>query len=345
MQDKKYHDGGHLNPQNRRGNRNHNLENMGEHRKEHAGKHSHTQGNQRPDSGKADEWPSPMGKKSTQNYDWGNQRNVQSRENDRDGGKHKHGRDSKEVHVFKHRQNPDHQRQQRHYESSFATERSSANERSTAQARNSTEDEENSTMENQSGIHSRESDRDSMPTNEEGWTEVPVHASKHKSKPGVQRQYGGNGEEMPSHRDNKKGWNEHEYQSGIHNRESDRKSKSAHDREWKEVHASKHKSKPGIQRQYGGNGDERTPRRDRNNRWKDNEKDHAYKGGEKKHRTYPDESHKYEYFWRNQSVYSQWYLSDFEVDGIKFNCAEKYMMYHKAGTTFFLLFLGSLELF
>ena len=191
-----------------------------------------------------------------------------------------------------------------------------------------------------------------MATNEEGWTEVPVHASVHKSKPGIQRQYGGNREERPFHRDNKKGWNEHEYQSGIHNRESDRESKSAHDREWKEVHASKHKSKPGIQRQYGGNGDERPPCRDRKNRWKENEKDHAYQGeknsekenkewshgerkknsgGEKKHHTYPDESHKYEYFWRNHSVYSQWYLSDFEVDGIKFNCAEKYMMYYKAG--------------
>nr|XP_022314271.1 repetin-like [Crassostrea virginica] len=354
MEDKKYHDGGHLNPQDRRGHRNYKPENRGEQRKENTGKHSHTPRDQRLNSGKTDEWPSPMGKKSTQNYDWGNQRNDQSRENDRDGGKPKHGRDWKEVHASKHRQNPDHQRQQGHYESSFATERSSANEmssaneRSTAQARNSTEDEENSTMDNQSGVHCRESDRDSMPTNEGGWT---VHASKHKSKPGVQRQYGGNGEGMPSHRDNKKGWNEHENQSGIHNRESDRESKSTHDGEWKEVHASKHKSKPGIQRQYGGNGDERPPRRDRKNRWKENEKDHAYQGeknsekenkewsrrernknsgGEKKHHTYPDESHKYEYFWRNHSVYSQWYLSDFEVDGIKFNCTEKYMMYHKA---------------
>ena len=49
----------------------------------------------------------------------------------------------------------------------------------------------------------------------------------------------------------------------------------------------------------------------------------------------PDESHKYEYFLRNHSVYSQWYLSDFEVDGIKFNCTEKYMMYHKAGKYIF----------
>ena len=281
MQDKKYHDGGHLNPQNRRGNRNHNLENMGEHRKEHAGKHSHTQGNQRPDSGKADEWPSHLGKGSTENYPWGNQRNFQNRESNRESGKPGHWRDSREVHASKHRQNPDHQRQHGHYE------RSSADERSTAQARNSTEYEENSTMENQSDVHGRESDRDSKPVNE-GWTEVPVHASKHKAK-------------------------------------------------------------PGIQRQYGGNGDERAPRRDRKNRWKENEKDHDYQGeknnekesnewsrgkknknsgGERRH--LPNEKHKYEYFWRNHSVFSQWYLSDFEVDGIKFNCTEKYMMYHKA---------------
>ncbi|XP_052102484.1 protein starmaker-like isoform X2 [Mytilus californianus] len=38
----------------------------------------------------------------------------------------------------------------------------------------------------------------------------------------------------------------------------------------------------------------------------------------------------YEFFWRSHSPYSQWYESDFTVDGIKFNCAEQYMMYSKA---------------
>ncbi|CAC5419604.1 unnamed protein product [Mytilus coruscus] len=38
----------------------------------------------------------------------------------------------------------------------------------------------------------------------------------------------------------------------------------------------------------------------------------------------------YEFFWRSHSPYSQWYKSDFTVDGIKFNCAEQYMMYSKA---------------
>ncbi|VDI02761.1 uncharacterized protein MGAL_10B004852 [Mytilus galloprovincialis] len=38
----------------------------------------------------------------------------------------------------------------------------------------------------------------------------------------------------------------------------------------------------------------------------------------------------YEFFWRSHSPYSQWYPSDFTVDGIKFNCAEQFMMYSKA---------------
>lgn len=42
----------------------------------------------------------------------------------------------------------------------------------------------------------------------------------------------------------------------------------------------------------------------------------------------------YEFFWRSQSPYSQWYPSEFTVDGIKFNCAEQYMMYSKAGENY-----------
>lgn len=36
------------------------------------------------------------------------------------------------------------------------------------------------------------------------------------------------------------------------------------------------------------------------------------------------------FFWKSHNPFSQWYLCDFEVDGIKFNCAEQYMMYWKA---------------
>jgi ribA/ribD-fused uncharacterized protein len=34
------------------------------------------------------------------------------------------------------------------------------------------------------------------------------------------------------------------------------------------------------------------------------------------------------YFW--SGIYSQWYKSDFEIDGVKFTSAEQYMMYKKA---------------
>lgn len=38
----------------------------------------------------------------------------------------------------------------------------------------------------------------------------------------------------------------------------------------------------------------------------------------------------YTYFWRSTSVFSQWYKTRFEVDGIKYMCAEQYMMQQKA---------------
>lgn len=38
----------------------------------------------------------------------------------------------------------------------------------------------------------------------------------------------------------------------------------------------------------------------------------------------------YVFFWGG--VFSNWYISDFVVDGITFNCAEQYMMYQKALT-------------
>lgn len=39
---------------------------------------------------------------------------------------------------------------------------------------------------------------------------------------------------------------------------------------------------------------------------------------------------KFIYFWSNKSPFSNWYKADFEINGIKFNCTEQYMMYHKA---------------
>lgn len=37
---------------------------------------------------------------------------------------------------------------------------------------------------------------------------------------------------------------------------------------------------------------------------------------------------KYVFFWNG--IYSQWYLRDMVVDGIKYNCCEQYMMHQKA---------------
>lgn len=45
---------------------------------------------------------------------------------------------------------------------------------------------------------------------------------------------------------------------------------------------------------------------------------------------------KYVFFWNG--IYSQWYPSNFEVDGYKYNTAEKYMMHQKA------LFFGDEEI-
>nr|XP_022314281.1 riboflavin biosynthesis protein PYRR, chloroplastic-like [Crassostrea virginica] len=44
----------------------------------------------------------------------------------------------------------------------------------------------------------------------------------------------------------------------------------------------------------------------------------------------PDDRDKYEYFWKARSPFSQWHPSKFVVDGKTYNCAEQYMMYHKA---------------
>lgn len=39
---------------------------------------------------------------------------------------------------------------------------------------------------------------------------------------------------------------------------------------------------------------------------------------------------KFSFFWKSESVFSQWYLVNFTVDDITFNCAEQFMMYQKA---------------
>lgn len=37
---------------------------------------------------------------------------------------------------------------------------------------------------------------------------------------------------------------------------------------------------------------------------------------------------KYKFFWGG--IFSNWFISEFNVDGIEYNCAEQYMMYQKA---------------
>ncbi len=39
---------------------------------------------------------------------------------------------------------------------------------------------------------------------------------------------------------------------------------------------------------------------------------------------------KFTFFWRSESPFSNWYPAEFEIDGIRFNCSEQYMMYGKA---------------
>ncbi|KAK3107123.1 hypothetical protein FSP39_011692 [Pinctada imbricata] len=39
---------------------------------------------------------------------------------------------------------------------------------------------------------------------------------------------------------------------------------------------------------------------------------------------------KFEFFWSGNSVFSQWYRCNMVIDGIRYNCAEQYMMHQKA---------------
>lgn len=49
----------------------------------------------------------------------------------------------------------------------------------------------------------------------------------------------------------------------------------------------------------------------------------------------PNEKHLYEYFWKEHSVFSQWYSCKFTVEEITYSSAEQFMMYQKAGKIFF----------
>ena len=43
-----------------------------------------------------------------------------------------------------------------------------------------------------------------------------------------------------------------------------------------------------------------------------------------------DAQRRFTFFWRQQSPFSQWYPAEFVVEGVRFTCAEQYMMYGKA---------------
>lgn len=134
-------------------------------------------------------------------------------------------------------------------------------------------------------------------------------------------------------------------------------------------HPGKFKSgrpRPGVHRPYGQNGNERQfkdnidkerrrPQNDRveyNYQYSEDKNSAAhyrekpmeerrYRKGKKKwpwSKDLPDERDKYEYFWRKESVFSQWYSCEFEVDGITYNCTEQYMMHQKAGRSFLCLY-------
>lgn len=115
------------------------------------------------------------------------------------------------------------------------------------------------------------------------------------------------------------------------------------------------RQRPGLDRPYGGHERQSHDRKDRErrqhaqNHWveykPDQERysaaqherekpkgDRKHKNEEKKFRDsgLPDERHKYEYFWGNRFVFSQWYQCKFEIDGKIYNCAEQYMMHQKA---------------
>lgn len=115
------------------------------------------------------------------------------------------------------------------------------------------------------------------------------------------------------------------------------------------------RQRPGLDRPYGGHERQSHDRKDRErrqhaqNHWVEYKPDqerysaaqHSREKpkGDRKHKNegkkfwdsgLPDERDKYEYFWGNRSVFSQWYPCKFEIDGKSYNCAEQYMMHQKA---------------
>lgn len=119
------------------------------------------------------------------------------------------------------------------------------------------------------------------------------------------------------------------------------------------------RQRPGLDRPYGGHERQSHDRKDRErrqhaqNHWVEYKPDQErYSAaqherekpkGDRKHKNeekkfwdsgLSDERHKYEYFWGNRSVFSQWYPCKFEIDGKIYNCAEQYMMHQKAGMSF-----------
>lgn len=44
-----------------------------------------------------------------------------------------------------------------------------------------------------------------------------------------------------------------------------------------------------------------------------------------------DNQEKFTFFWGKTSPFSQMHPAEFTIDDVTYNCAEQYMMYHKAG--------------
>lgn len=49
-----------------------------------------------------------------------------------------------------------------------------------------------------------------------------------------------------------------------------------------------------------------------------------------------NENEEYQYFSNNESVFSLWYPCTFVIGDKRYNCAQQYMMYKKAGSLYYL---------
>ncbi|XP_061182107.1 uncharacterized protein LOC133190468 [Saccostrea echinata] len=161
--------------------------------------------------------------------------------------------------------------------------------------------------------------------------ENPDHGNRHrgndnqgcrpKKKPGIQRLYGGSGDERPTKERKNERWEKNNRNEDSRGEENDRKGNKGKSKE------KNRNERWGENRWNEDNGGEE-------NDWKGNkgQSKEKNKNGRawNKNSELPDEREQYEYFWRSHSVYSQWYMTEFEVDGLKYNCAEQYMMHQKA---------------